>query len=1010
MTVEPEQFLGVMVSSTFTDLKEHRLSLMTIIDNFPLKPIGMEFNDDNTDIDVIESSLISVRRSAAYICVIGKKYGQTPVCLVRNPDRLSLTELEFNEAMELGRPILLFLMEANHPLIEKDVELDSTKRIKLAQFIERAKSMQNGSGVDRVYRTFDSVENFTKEAIYAVGRLVHLLKQGTVVKVSGAELAELKEPVLIKPKEFFAVPRYMASHEFVGRKSELATLDKWATEADTNPMLLFEAIGGSGKSMLTWEWTTKHAVTAREDWAGRFWYSFYEGGAQMVDFCRKALAYITASPVEKFDNLRTPEISHQLIEELQRRPWLLILDGLERVLVAYNRIDAAQIRDDMVNESKDQIAKRNPCAAIRPDDDELLHLLATAAPSKILVSSRLTPSSLINRSGSLVPGVQREMLLGLRPPDAVQLMRNAGIKGNEKAIRDYIQNNCGCHPLVVGVLAGLINDYLSDRGNFDAWRDASDGGRSLNFANLDLTAKRTHILDTAISALPDEGVKLLQTLALLLKGADYELLKKLNPHIPFEDNMLQILPDEELETATQELNSTIKNLEDRGLLQYSHAERRYDLHPIVRGVAIGRMKASEKKLCGEQVINVFNSQTPDTWTNATSINDLAVGLQIITTLSQLGYFERALNQYLGEMSEALRYNCFAYDEVLAIFRPFFPEGWDCETVKLDDASQANAINAVAVVMSNFDMAQATRLLERAINLDIKISREVDLQVTLSNLSVHLYKSSKLASADRIFTLALELGRAINESRAIYQSTSDFLFVLMQAFNLWSHLGDYDRARTIWIEIDSIRSNTDRKSNRLSQIDASRLTHLWRCGELNENHFAEVEEYNKEFESRTVQCMFLTVNGEFLLERGEPQLAIVKLTDAVRLSREVGKKDTKCEALLTIAHLRNGDAIDAFAEAERLDDEKDLDQFYVAKLWQELGESDHVNVAARRAHKSAVADGEPYVLRSRLNLTRALLMELGNELPEVPKYDPTNDKPYEWEADVRILIEALKAKL
>ena len=55
---------------------------------------------------------------------------------------------------------------------------------------------------------------------------------------------------------------------------------------------MFEAIGGSGKSMLTWEWVTNHATDVRKDWAGRFWYSFYEKGALMADFCesKEALA------------------------------------------------------------------------------------------------------------------------------------------------------------------------------------------------------------------------------------------------------------------------------------------------------------------------------------------------------------------------------------------------------------------------------------------------------------------------------------------------------------------------------------------------------------------------------------------------------------------------------------------------------------------------------------------------------------------------------------------------
>ncbi len=49
--------------------------------------------------------------SVAFIGVISRRYGQTPKCPRRNPDALSIAELEFNEAMRLGRPILLFSHE-----------------------------------------------------------------------------------------------------------------------------------------------------------------------------------------------------------------------------------------------------------------------------------------------------------------------------------------------------------------------------------------------------------------------------------------------------------------------------------------------------------------------------------------------------------------------------------------------------------------------------------------------------------------------------------------------------------------------------------------------------------------------------------------------------------------------------------------------------------------------------------------------------------------------------------
>lgn len=79
-----------------------------------------------------------------------------------------------------------------------------------------------------------------------------------------------------QPPAFYAEPDYIGSHQFVGRKRELEDLSDWARPADPTNLLLYEAIGGNGKSMLTWEWATNHAEQLRtgdDAWAGRFWYS-----------------------------------------------------------------------------------------------------------------------------------------------------------------------------------------------------------------------------------------------------------------------------------------------------------------------------------------------------------------------------------------------------------------------------------------------------------------------------------------------------------------------------------------------------------------------------------------------------------------------------------------------------------------------------------------------------------------------------------------------------------------
>src|SRR6185503_19944577 len=123
---QPRPVPQVMVSSTFTDLQEHRAALIDAIHAHRLHANVME-NDSARLVDVIDSSLQMVRDSAAYIGVISLKYGQTPECLARNPDKLSITELEFNEAQRLGRPILLFIMGDEHPVKKADIEKDPDK-------------------------------------------------------------------------------------------------------------------------------------------------------------------------------------------------------------------------------------------------------------------------------------------------------------------------------------------------------------------------------------------------------------------------------------------------------------------------------------------------------------------------------------------------------------------------------------------------------------------------------------------------------------------------------------------------------------------------------------------------------------------------------------------------------------------------------------------------------------------------------------------------------------------
>jgi hypothetical protein len=835
----PRLYPGVMISSTFTDLERHRAALIKAVKGEGLTDVAMENDSAMADVDVIDSSLRMVKYASAYIILISHKYGQTPVSSDRNPEELSITELEFNEAQRLNCPIMLFIMGEDHPVRKGDVETNAAKIEKLNAFRERAKRIGPDSQVHRVYATFDSLEDFAVKAERAVAGLRRYLDERastTTQPFVAASVPSETDPIP-KPPTFYAEPRYAGSHQFVGRQAQLDVLSDWAAPADPHPILLFDAIGGTGKSMLTWEWTTKHAIQVRADWAGRFWYSFYERGAIMADFCRHALAYMTGKPLEEFRKKKTPELGEMLLHHLHARHWLFVLDGLERVLVAYHRIDAAEVSDEEINKPTDQIAHRDPCNAIRPEDDDLLLAFAAAAPSKLLITSRLVPRALLNSANQPIPGIKRVILPGLRPADAEALLRSCGIEGDSQAIQNYLKSHCDCHPLVTGVLAGLINDYLPDKGNFDAWAPDPAGGGQLNLADLDLVGKRNHILKAAIEGLPENSRQLLSILALLSEAADYPTLSALNPHLPPEPEEVEETDDPksswqweqmsdaekdqaqleyqaaikrrneyeqavvawrqspEFLAAPRKLANTVHDLERRGLLQYDHQTRRHDLHPVVRGIAAGKLRPEEEDGYGQRVVDHFSERAHSPYDEAETLEDVLDGLRIVRTLIGMGRHQEAVDTYRGEITNALFFNVEAYAEVLSLLRPFFPRGWATlpNTINANDALYvANCVGLS--LLSVGEVEESLAAFSAVIAEDTRRANWAGLTTILTNVSGSYHSQNRLALQHRCLLSSLDLAILIGDEEQKFRS-------LWLLFGHQADIGQWDDAEATWDLLD-----------------------------------------------------------------------------------------------------------------------------------------------------------------------------------------------------------------
>ncbi|MGV3615211.1 MAG: metallophosphoesterase [Fimbriimonas sp.] len=843
---------------------------------------------------------------------------------------------------------------------------------------------------------------------------------------------------------FCAVPDYVGSHRFVGREAELTQLNDWAAPADPTNLLLFEAIGGNGKSMLTWEWANNHAPKIRSDWAGRFWYSFYEKGTDMTDFCRRALAYMTGNSFDDFAMKKTAELMPVLLTLLHARPWLLILDGLERVLVAYHRIDAAEVADEEANTPSDKIANRDPRDAIREEDSNLLLALAAAKPSKILVSSRLTPRKLLNSAGQPVLGVRRIELAGLRPTDAEALLRSCDVSGNSVAIQRYLSENCDNHPLVIGILGGLIRNYLPDRGDFDAWVSDPDEGAKLDLASLNLTERRNHILRAALEDLPLASRQLLSTLALLSISVGYEELKAFNPHLPpeleevwrptpleddwyweelsaeekaerrriydadlerwsmYEKQRQERLASPELRAAPKKLAETVGDLERRGLLQWDGHDRKYDLHPVVRHVTAGGLKIEDTDRLGRKVVDYFSSRPHNPYGDAESLDDLRPGLLVVRTLLRMNRFQEAADAFVGILCNPLLFNLCAYEELLTIVRPFFPQGWgtlpDCisehQAIHLaDDAGKAlhstghsdEALEAFGIVITQHIKSR-------------NWSAIPDVLVGGAG-SVYLDKD-RLAKVEQIVLLGLKIAENLKYSSTIRSAQTNHLTLL-------SLLGRYEEAEQIW---ELLRNSDDWAYQSRHHIGHGETVYAemqLERGLLTEGDLVHAETLSARSKNRAQNLRLLRIRGDWRAQQDNWNSAAENYAEGVRLAREMGRPDPRFEVRLALARAHQGQLDEARSEANRLSSLPDPPAGYLGLLFHALGDDEKAKTHALVAYKSAWADGEPYVHRFALTRAEQLLNELNVPIPVLPSTNLDIGDPLPWEIELHNAINLME---
>ncbi len=334
--------------------------------------------------------------------------------------------------------------------------------------------------------------------------------------------------------------------------------------------------------------------------AGRLWWSFYESDASFENFVSRALAYVSRQSREDIQRLPPPEREERLLSLLDREPFLLVLDGLERILVAYARMDAARLADDDLDQRTANVvagALGLPQSAAQsftgqprlrktadPRIGSFLRKLATTRSSRVLVSTRLYPADLQTETGGMRLGCEGVFLRGLADDDALNLWRAFGISGSREALIPLF-HTFENHPLLIQALAGEVAHDRRTPGNFDGWRKTHP---DFNPFRLPLVQVKSHVLEYALRGLDETARKVLHTIAAFRMPAVYDTLVALlvgkRKPCRSENALIAILAD----------------LEDRGLLGWDRRANRYDLHPLVRGVTWSGQPGQAGHLPGTQ--------------------------------------------------------------------------------------------------------------------------------------------------------------------------------------------------------------------------------------------------------------------------------------------------------------------------------------------------------------------------------------------------------------------------
>jgi tetratricopeptide (TPR) repeat protein len=691
--------MRVFISSTFEDLKEYREAAIEVVNRYKGVPLAMEFfmSKPQEPIKVCEKE---IHECDVFVGIYAHKYGFIPT-----GETKSITQLEYELAKKLKKDCLCFIVKEEYRWNPKFFE--RKKYDELMTFLDKVKK-------ENVVSFFESTKDFESKFSTSLAKLREEKQE-----VSGACIP-------IAPTPFIAHP-YPLLQNFTGRDAEQAILSNWLFNEE-KPVLVMEAIGGMGKSALTWVWLHNHILEPGVEIDGVFWWSFYEDPFET--FLQKLACYVLGKQESR--TLLSGDLT-DLQAALHQRRFLMVLDGLERALRGYSGMEAMFIQEKKFQGSDDadtqwEKQQREP---VHPLAARFLrHLGSGRGKSRVLITSRLMPVPLEE-----LEGVKHVFLKGLAPGDGVRFLRGEGVQGT-RAELEQAGKVYDFHPLMLKLLASSIKRSRS--------KDIQGAFR----LKLIHTKEPHKILTTGFNLLSRKERLVVSRLSAFRGVFTFDSAKTFFPKMK-EDLLWELMAE----------------LRGLGFLFYDEKQDRFDFHPIMRSFLYdGLVDRAEV-----HTLAVGYFQPLAKVGKIVSLEDLAPVIELYHHLVKAGKYDEAFYLFYDRIYKPTYYQLSAYQLIIELLKELFPDEEDqlprLEKETFQNWTLASLGNTYAL---SGQPAKSIPLYFQCIKMSEKNDEKKNLAIDLANvvcvsqLSI-CQLSASTAHLRESIALGMEIGDEIQET-------------------------------------------------------------------------------------------------------------------------------------------------------------------------------------------------------------------------------------------------------